>query len=62
MGVMAEPYFVPLQPHWAGDLEGCVVVLSRTGSNSALLILKERGKRFVVAVWRKMTIIGVCLP
>ncbi|XP_041973293.1 uncharacterized protein LOC121728990 [Aricia agestis] len=58
VAVLAEPYCVPPQPHWAGDDQGSVAILVRPGAGPPL-IPRMRGPGYVVAVWGEYAIIGV---
>ncbi|XP_041986935.1 uncharacterized protein LOC121738767 [Aricia agestis] len=56
--VVAEPYFVPHLPHWAGDTDGSVAVVSRQGVGPPL-IPKMRGPGYVAVVRGEIAIVGV---
>ena len=56
--VISEPYYVPPQENWVGDLDGSVAVVARTGTSPPLTSV-ERGRGYAVAGWGELTIIGV---
>ncbi|XP_039763063.1 uncharacterized protein LOC120635918 [Pararge aegeria] len=56
--VACEPYYVPTQERWVGDMCGSVVVVSASGAGPPLSPL-ERGPGFVVAGWGQYTIVGL---
>ncbi|XP_075977977.1 uncharacterized protein LOC142977775 [Anticarsia gemmatalis] len=58
VAVACEPYLIPPQPNWAGDLAGSVAVVGRMGVGPPLVVV-ERGMGFVVAGWGEYTIVGV---
>ncbi|XP_041978640.1 uncharacterized protein LOC121732753 [Aricia agestis] len=58
VAVVSEPYYVPSQPHWAGDDEGSVAVVVRPGAGPPL-IPRMRGPGYVVAAWGEYAVVGI---
>ncbi|CAG9581133.1 unnamed protein product [Danaus chrysippus] len=58
VAVIAEPYCVPAQPHWAGDVDGLVAIVTRPGAGPPLAV-KARGHGYVAAVRGEVAIVGV---
>ncbi|XP_050352214.1 uncharacterized protein LOC126774721 [Nymphalis io] len=56
LAVACEPYYVPPLPNWLGDLDGTVVVTTRSETSSLSLI--ERSSGYVVAGWREFVVVG----
>lgn len=56
LAVAAEPYYVPPQPHWAGDHNNSVVIITRPGSPP--MTVRERGSGYVVVKWRELVVMG----
>ncbi|XP_046976429.1 uncharacterized protein LOC124542530 [Vanessa cardui] len=57
LAVACEPYYVPPLPHWVGDVDGTVAVLTRSGTGPPLSLI-ERGSGYVVVGWREYVIVG----
>ncbi|XP_039760465.1 uncharacterized protein LOC120635609, partial [Pararge aegeria] len=53
----AEPYFIPTQSNWAGDVEGSVAVV--VPAHGIPLVPQRSGPGFVAVVWGEVTLIGV---
>nr|XP_032527650.1 uncharacterized protein LOC116777942 [Danaus plexippus plexippus] len=63
VAVMSEPYYVPAQPHWVGDADGSVAIVTRPGAVPPLAV-KARGHGYVAAgyvaaVRGEIAIVGV---
>jgi hypothetical protein len=58
IAVFAEPYFVPPQPRWAGDMSGLVTIVTKS-DGSIPLVVKERGEGYVAVHMGDIAIIGV---
>ncbi|XP_045449088.1 uncharacterized protein LOC123657609, partial [Melitaea cinxia] len=58
VGIVAEPYAVPLCPQWAGDTEGLVAIVVRSGAGPSLVV-KARGHGYVAAVRGGVAFVGV---
>ncbi|XP_046960630.1 uncharacterized protein LOC124530491 [Vanessa cardui] len=57
LAVACEPYFVPPLPHWLGDLDDTVAVLTRSGTGPPLSLI-ERGSGYVVVGWGEYVVVG----
>ncbi|XP_050358311.1 uncharacterized protein LOC126778732 [Nymphalis io] len=57
LAVACEPYYVLPLPHWAGDLDDTVAVLTRNGTGPPLSLI-ERGSGYVVAEWGEYVVVG----
>ncbi|XP_069362437.1 uncharacterized protein [Maniola hyperantus] len=57
VAVACEPYYIPTQSHWVGDLDGSVVVLTGNNTGTQLSVV-ERGSGYAVAKWGELVIIG----
>jgi hypothetical protein len=58
IAVMAEPYFIPIQPRWAGDVNDSVAIITRLNGDPPLQI-KERGQGYIAALLGDLAIVGV---
>ena len=58
IAVVCEPYLVPDNTNWIGDLDGSVTVVSGDNNGPTLTPL-ERGSGYVVAGWSNYVIVGV---
>ncbi|CAH2097904.1 unnamed protein product [Euphydryas editha] len=58
VAIGAELYAVPPSPHWAGDTEDSVATLVRPRAGPPLVV-KARGRGYVVAVRGKVAFVGV---
>ncbi|XP_039761464.1 uncharacterized protein LOC120634755 [Pararge aegeria] len=56
--VACEPYYVPTQERWVGDMCGSVVIVAANGASPPLSPL-ERGPGFVVVGWGPYTVVGL---
>ncbi|XP_061380499.1 uncharacterized protein LOC133319550 [Danaus plexippus] len=57
VAVMSEPYYVPAQPHWVGDADGSVAIVTRPGAVPPLAV-KARGHGYVAAVRGEIALVG----
>ncbi|XP_045772159.1 uncharacterized protein LOC123872072 [Maniola jurtina] len=57
VAVACEPYYVPNQSHWVGDLDGSVVVVTGNNTSTPLSAI-ESGPGYAVAKWGEFVIIG----
>ncbi|KAJ0169368.1 hypothetical protein K1T71_015252 [Dendrolimus kikuchii] len=58
LAVISEPYYVPTQSNWVGDLDDTVAVVASSGAGTPLIEI-ERGRGYAVAGWGEHTFIGV---
>ncbi|CAH2098002.1 unnamed protein product [Euphydryas editha] len=57
LAVVCEPYWVPAQPHWLGDLDGTVAIVKGNTTGPSLSLV-ERGSGYVVAACGEYVLVG----
>nr|XP_012146537.1 PREDICTED: RNA-directed DNA polymerase from mobile element jockey-like [Megachile rotundata] len=62
LGVVAEPYRVPVHPSWIGDSLGSVAIVWTGRPASPPCSLIESGRGFVAADWGGTVVVGVYAP
>ncbi|CAH2088396.1 unnamed protein product [Euphydryas editha] len=58
LAVACEPYWVPPEPNWQGDLDGTVALIRGDTAGPSLTFV-ERGSGYVVVAWGEYVVVGV---